>query len=270
MRGVARHRPLVIWLVATLAVAAVVVAAAGGLIINRQVTRLGRELDAASRELKLLRGDEARTEQRVSTLSGNLDTLRTTVDRNAAKELDTAKVVAEVKDAVFTIYTDQAQGTAFGVFPTGDGGTWLATNSHVVKEVAGSNGTVRLVQGTRSWPGEVAYWDDKRDVALIRVQDALPTLDIGSQPQVGDQVLAYGSPSGLPDTATKGIVSAVRGDYIQTDAQLNHGNSGGPLLNADGEVVGITTLDLEGGGSGLGLAVGMPLFCKTVFREGSC
>jgi S1-C subfamily serine protease len=171
---------------------------------------------------------------------------------------------------VFTISTDQAQGTAFGVFLTDDGGTWLATNSHVVEGVAGSNGTVRVVQGDHSWVGEVSFWDDRRDVALIRVQGVLPTITVGAQPHVGDQVLAYGSPFGLPDTVTKGVVSAVRGDYIQTDAQINHGNSGGPLLNADGEVVGITTFDLEGGGSGLRVAVGMPLFCKTVFQNGGC
>jgi S1-C subfamily serine protease len=82
-------------------------------------------------------------------------------------------------------------------------------------------------------------------------------------------VLAYGSPFGLPDTVTKGIVSAVRGDYLQTDAQINHGNSGGPLLNARGEVVGITTDDLEGGGSGLGVAISMPAFCKPCSKTGA-
>jgi len=74
-----------------------------------------------------------------------------------------------------------------------------------------------------------------------------PTLSVAASPNVGDQVLAYGSPFGLPDTVTKGIVSAMRGDYLQTDAQINHGNSGGPPLNARGEVVGITSYDLEGG-----------------------
>jgi S1-C subfamily serine protease len=264
------RRSALLRLVATLAVVSIINLAAGGVVLYRQVTRLEHDLGTATTELQSLRGEQARAEHRISGLTDDLDGVRTMVDQNAARELDTAKVVAAVKDAVFTIYTDQAQGTAFGVFPTGDGGTWLATNSHVVKEVAGSNGTVRLVQGGRSWAGEVTSWDDRRDVALIRVQDTLPTLSVGSQPSVGDQVLAYGSPFGLPDTVTKGIVSAVRGDYIQTDAQLNHGNSGGPLLNTDGKVLGITTFDLEGGGSGLGVAVGMPLFCKTVFKNSGC
>jgi S1-C subfamily serine protease len=267
---VRQRRSIVLRLPAMLAVASVLALGAGSVLIDRQVTRLEHDLDAATTQLRLLRGEQARAEQRISGLTSDLDDLRTTVDRNAEKELDTAEVVDKIKDAVFTISTDQAQGTAFGVFLTDDGGTWLATNSHVVEAVAGSNGTVRLVQGDRSWVGEVAFWDDRRDVALIRVQGVLPTITVGAQPHVGNQVLAYGSPFGLPDTVTKGIVSAVRGDYIQTDAQINHGNSGGPLLNADGEVVGISSFDLEGGGSGLGVAVGIPLFCKTVFQNGGC
>jgi S1-C subfamily serine protease len=103
-----------------------------------------------------------------------------------------------------------------------------------VEEAIRGDRNVRLVRGERSWRGEVATWQDQPDVALIRVVGDLPTLSIAAAPTVGDQVLAYGSPFGLPGTVTKGIVSAVRGDYIQTDAQLNHGSSGGPLLNARG------------------------------------
>jgi S1-C subfamily serine protease len=68
-----------------------------------------------------------------------------------------------------TIYTDQAQGTAFAVFPTDDGGTWLATNSHVVEDAIRADRSVRLVQGDRSWRGQVATWADRPDIALIRV-----------------------------------------------------------------------------------------------------
>jgi putative serine protease PepD len=253
-----------------LAVALVVTLLAGELILYRQVTRLDHDLDAATAELRSLRGQQARTEHRVSDLAGDMRDLDATVDRNAARELDTAKVVATAQDAVFTIYTNQAQGTAFAVFPTDDGGTWLATNSHVVENAIRADRSVRLVQGDRSWRGQVATWADRPDVALIRVAGDLPTLSLAASPKVGDQVLAYGSPVGLPDTVTKGIVSAVRGDYLQTDAQINHGNSGGPLLNVRGEVVGITTYDLEGGGSGLGVAISMPAFCRAVFQDGSC
>jgi putative serine protease PepD len=247
-----------------------VVVAAGGMVLYGQLIRLDHDLDAARAELRAQRGQQARAEHRIGDLTDKVRDMRATVDRNAARELDPAKVVAEAQEAVFTIYTDQAQGTAFAVFPTDDGGTWLATNSHVVEDAIQVDRIVRLVRGDRSWRGEVATWNSRPDVALIRVAGELPTLSVAALPNVGDQVLAYGSPFGLPDTVTKGIVSAVRGDYLQTDAQINHGNSGGPLLNARGEVVGITTYDLEGGGSGLGVAISMPAFCKAVFQDGTC
>ena len=189
-----------------------------GLMLYRHVTRLDHDLDTATAELRTLRGQQARAEHRISDLADDVRDIGVTVDRNAAREVDTAKVVAEAQAAVFTIYTDQAQGTAFAVFPTDDGGTWLATNSHVVEEAIRADRSVRLVQGKQSWRGKVATWQDRPDVALIRVASVLPTLSLAASPTVGDQVLAYGSPFGLPDTVTKGIVSAVRGDYIQTDA----------------------------------------------------
>jgi S1-C subfamily serine protease len=264
------RRSATVRLLAVLASGLILALAVGGVILFRQVIRMDHDLNAAAAELRALRGQQARTEHRVGDLAEDVRDVRTTVDHTAARELDTAKVVSEAQDSVFTIYTDQAQGTAFSVFPTDDGGTWLATNSHVVEDALGADRMVRLVQGNRSWRGEVATWQDRPDVALIRVAGELPTLSVAAAPTVGDQVLAYGSPVELPDTVTKGIVSAVRGDYIQTDAQINHGNSGGPLLNVRGEVVGITTYDLEGGGSGLGLAISMPAFCKAVFQDGSC
>jgi S1-C subfamily serine protease len=264
------HRSGAVRVLAVVAGLLVVALLAGGMILYRQIVRMDHDLDAATGELRALRGQQARTEHRISDLTNDVREVRERVDRNAARELDTAKVVAEAQDAVFTIYTDQAQGTAFAVFPTDDGGTWLATNSHVVQDAIRADRSVRLVQGDRSWRGHVATWADRPDVALIRVAGDLPTLSVAASPNVGDQVLAYGSPVGLPDTVTKGIVSAVRGDYLQTDAQINQGNSGGPLLNARGEVVGITTYDLEGGGSGLGVAISISAFCSAVFKDKSC
>jgi S1-C subfamily serine protease len=252
------HRSGLVRLAAVLAGALVVALLAGGLIPYRQVIRLDHDLDAAASELRALRGQQARAEHRIGDLAEDVRDVRVAVDRNAARELDTAKVVATAQDAVFTIYTDQAQGTAFAVFPTDDGGTWLATNSHVVEDAIQADRTVRLVQGERSWRGQVATWQERPDVAVIRVAGELPTLSVAALPNVGDQVLAYGSPFGLPDTVTKGIVSAVRGDYLQTDAQINHGNSGGPLLNARGEVVGITPTTWKAAA----LALAWPSACR--------
>jgi putative serine protease PepD len=168
------HRSAAVRVLAVLAGALVIALLASGMIFYRQIMRLDHDLDAAAGELRTLRGQQARTEHRIGDLIEDMREVRETVDRNAARELDTARVVATAQDAVFTIYTDQAQGTAFAVFPTDDGGTWLATNSHVVEDAIRADRRVRLVQGDRSWRGQVATWADRPDVALIRVAGDLP------------------------------------------------------------------------------------------------
>jgi hypothetical protein len=101
---------------------------AAGLVLYRHVTRLDHDLDIATTELRALRGQQARAEHRIGDLADDLRDIGVTVDRNAARELDPAKVVDEAQDAVFTIYTDQAQGTAFGSSPpTTAGPGWPPT-----------------------------------------------------------------------------------------------------------------------------------------------
>jgi S1-C subfamily serine protease len=87
---------------------------------------------------------------------------------------------------------------------------------------------------------------------------------------VGDWVLAYGSPVGLQGTATVGIISALRPGWVQTDAQINQGNSGGPLVDRDGRVLGVTSLGFARGGSGLGFAVDARKLCPLVTGMTGC
>jgi S1-C subfamily serine protease len=133
-------------------------------------------------------------------------------------------------------------GTGF-VVATADGGSWVATNYHVVKgDTYKDRHFVSVHQGQQHWSGQVWTWAEKDDVALVKVGQDLPVLSTATDNiNVGDPVIAYGSPYGLENTVTVGVVSAIRDNYIQTDAPINHGNSGGPLLNKDGEVVGMTT-----------------------------
>lgn len=140
-------------------------------------------------------------------------------------------------------------GTAF-VY---DSGGLLLTNHHVVDKAS------ELIVGFRDgreYPAEVVGADKRTDVAVLRIgEKGLPALPLGNSDaiQVGDWVLAIGNPFGLAHTVSAGILSArgrtrddVRGlddtgyyDFLQTDASINPGNSGGPLLNMQGEVVGI-------------------------------
>jgi S1-C subfamily serine protease len=178
--------------------------------------------------------------------------------------LDATRVANDAAPAVFTIVSGRALGTGFGFYSDGKV-TYVATNYHVVANAAEHHERVALYQGDRKWFGVTENWDRNSDVALVRVDEGLPVLvsayGQGHDPVLGDPVLAFGSPQGLEGTATEGIISAIRQGWIQTDAQINPGNSGGPLLNSYGEVLGLTTLGIGGGGSGLGFVVNIREVC---------
>jgi serine protease Do len=142
----------------------------------------------------------------------------------------------------------------------------VITNNHVIDEA--DEVTVILQDGTRL-PAELVGKDPKIDVAVLRVkpEKPLPAAKWGSSEaaRVGDWVVAIGNPFGLGGTVTAGIISAKgrninAGPYdsfIQTDAAINRGNSGGPLFNLDGEVIGINTaiISPNGGSAGIGFAL---------------
>lgn len=163
------------------------------------------------------------------------------------------------------------QGSGFVIAPEG----LIVTNNHVVGNA--ERVTVELSDGTRL-DANVVGTDPQTDLALIRVHAAhpLPHVAFGASDgvRVGQWVLAVGNPFGLGGSATAGIVSA-RGrqigsgpydDFIQTDAPINSGNSGGPLFNAAGEVVGVNTaiFSPSGGNIGIGFAVPSDLVRRVV------
>lgn len=164
-----------------------------------------------------------------------------------------------------------ALGTGFIISKSGE----IVTNNHVVD--GADTVTVKLSDGT-SLKAEVVGTDPASDLALIRVKAGhdLPALQWGDSDQlkVGQDVVAIGNPFGLGNTVTAGIVSALGrdiqsgpfDDYIQTDAAINQGNSGGPLFNADGQVVGINSAIVSptGGSVGIGFAVPSDIAQKVI------
>jgi S1-C subfamily serine protease len=155
------------------------------------------------------------------------------------------EVVALVKPSVVYLEGSKKSGTGFLITATG----LIATNAHVAREEESL--LARLPGGIQLEAG-VAYIDDDLDIALLKVTGAnFPHLVLADTSNVrqGQEVLAIGNPgAAMLFSVTKGIVSAVQqfpnagpGTWIQTDAQLNPGNSGGPLVNMEGEVVGIAT-----------------------------
>ncbi len=160
--------------------------------------------------------------------------------------------------------TPEMAGAGSGVIVDPSG--LVLTNHHVV---AGDGEiTVRLQDG-REYVADQVWSDPKTDIAVVKITatETLPWAQLGDsdQAQVGDWVLALGQPFGLESTVTAGIVSAKgrsmgiadREDFIQTDAAINPGNSGGPLVNLQGQVIGINTAisSRSGGNNGIGFAV---------------
>jgi serine protease Do len=156
-------------------------------------------------------------------------------------------------------YKQPGQGSGFIIDKSG----YIVTNNHVVE---GADKIKVILKDETQYDAEVVGLDPVTDIALIKIdpKKSLPTVGLGSSDdlRVGEWVAAIGSPFGLEYTVTAGIVSAkgrVIGsgpydDFIQTDASINPGNSGGPLINMQGEVVGINTMIIAGG-QGIGFAI---------------
>ncbi|HET8997880.1 MAG TPA: DegQ family serine endoprotease, partial [Acetobacteraceae bacterium] len=157
----------------------------------------------------------------------------------------------------------QSLGSGFIIDPAG----LVVTNNHVIE--GADQITVTLQDGT-TLKASVVGRDDVGDIALLRVKPTkpLPSVSFGdsAKERVGDWVLAIGNPFGLGGTVTAGIISA-RGrnihqgpydDFLQTDAPINQGNSGGPLFNMDGQVIGMNTAIYSRSGGSVGIGFSIP------------
>jgi len=168
-----------------------------------------------------------------------------------------------------------AQGTGF--FISSDG--YILTNNHIVEKA--EKVTVNTVQG-KEYDAKIVGTDSLTDIALLKIDAKdVPFAELGdsAQVKVGEWVLAIGNPYGLDHTVTAGIISAkgreidptdssTYQDFIQTDAAINRGNSGGPLINMRGEVIGITSniFTPTGGNIGIGFAIPSNMAKKVVVQ----
>ena len=167
-------------------------------------------------------------------------------------------VADKVIPAVVSIEAGEATGSGFIIDETG----YIITNYHVIR----NRTDIRTyLPDKRIFAAELVGKDQETDVALLKVRGKdLPTVEFGNSDElkVGQKVAAIGNPFGLESSITTGIVSAknrARGktvyrDFIQTDANVNPGNSGGPLVNLNGEVVGMNTFILAQS-EGLGFSI---------------
>lgn len=183
--------------------------------------------------------------------------------RSTERELRVGPIASRALKSVFTVSAGSHFGTAFVAW-RGVDGTYLITAAHVV---AGHDGPVTLARKRGEWEGEIVRRDRKNDLALLRVEgrpDGAPPLwqkPLRAKPRTGEQLLLVGSPYGLSGTVTTGIVSRVTRRMIQTDAAANPGNSGGPVVNRKGRLVGVL---LAGGGENINFAIRIERACKAL------
>ncbi|MDR3098448.1 MAG: DegQ family serine endoprotease [Paraburkholderia sp.] len=159
--------------------------------------------------------------------------------------------------------TEQNSGVGSGFIMTSDG--YVMTNAHVVDD---ADSIYVTLTDKREFKAKLIGVDDRTDVAVVKIQASnLPAVAIGdsNKVRVGEWVVAIGSPFGLENTVTAGIVSAKgrdTGDYlpfIQTDVAVNPGNSGGPLINMQGEVIGINSQIYSRTGGFMGISFAIPI-----------
>ena len=193
--------------------------------------------------------------------------------------IETTLRVSQANDPFFgnpfgtTTQTERALGSGFVIDRSGH----IVTNYHVVR---GASSIQVSFSNNERYRARLVGSDPSTDIAVLKVDveaNALKALPLGDSDavRVGDQVIAIGNPFGLDRSVTAGIVSAVQrrieapnnlsiAHVIQTDAALNHGNSGGPLLNAQGEVVGVNAQIETGGASEGNVGIGFAIPVNTV------
>ena len=174
------------------------------------------------------------------------------------------------KGGPFTPPPLPGNGTGTGFIIDHEG--YILTNNHVVK---GADTIKVTLQNEKEYEARLVGSDPKTDVALIKIVKkngehiSFPFISMGNSEkvEVGEWVVAIGNPFGLSHTVTTGVVSA-KGrnigsgpydEFIQTDASINPGNSGGPLLNMDGDVIGINTAIFSGSGGNVGIGFALPI-----------
>jgi hypothetical protein len=172
-----------------------------------------------------------------------------------SQSLDSVETTKTIAPAVVLVTGRTGEGTivASGFLISSDGK--IATNLHVIRDLR--TGDVRLTSGEEFHTFSVLAFDEQKDLAIIKVPGfALPSVTLGNSDdaQVGEPVLIVGNPLGLQGSVTTGVISGIRNDpfgggfkTLQTDAAVNPGNSGGPVVNNKKEVIGIVVFKVVGG-----------------------
>ena len=259
-------RKLRVW-IAVLAAVCVLAGVGIGAILAGHPAVAQDEMQAAAKAPEALSASFVEIARRVEPAVVNIDTLQASTD---IAESDEDKADRNPSNPLYDLMRRQPQprptrgvGSGFIIDPKG----YILTNNHVIE--GATRITIGLLTGER-FRGKVIGIDKETDLAMIKVDAPrdLPVMKFGDSDvaQVGDWVLAIGSPFGLDQTVTAGIISKKERDsatftnfqrFLQTDAAINRGNSGGPLVNMHGEAIGVNSqiATLTGDYNGIGFAL---------------
>lgn len=218
---------------------------------------LNQKITDVQSNINILTENLIQTKESLKSLDIQLGSIYEEMDLlKASAGEDFSGIIEDVIKSVVTIRTNVGQGTGFIISEEG----YIVTNAHIL--VGGSRIQVITYEQKILNVDFVGYEGDL-DIALLKISGNYDSLKLANSNnvQIGEKVIAIGNPLGLQFSVSGGIVSAVhrRGingiaAYIQTDAALNPGNSGGPLINKQGEVIGINNFKISGGES-LGFAL---------------
>ena len=175
------------------------------------------------------------------------------------------EIISDIIDSVVSVITDAGQGSGAIISSNGN----VITNFHVIKDA--SKASVLTYDG-KNHPIELVGYSIENDIALLRIVSNETfdyfTFSDSDNLKAGQKIVALGNPAGLSFTATEGIISSPNRyvnnkDFIQTDVTINPGNSGGPLINSQGDIVGIANFKVSGY-EGLGFAIPSNRVAETV------
>lgn len=233
-------------------------------IIFIQYNKLSGEINSTESSLsEKINLQDKDFQSKVNSLSDSIKTLTSSITSISSTQTILQKQIGEIKastssdfsgiieqsiEGVVTIKTDVAQGTGFIITSNG----YVVTNAHVL---SGAHYANAYTYDGNKYSADLIGYDVNMDVAVLKIDGDFNKLSLGSSDDVkiGEKVIAIGNPLGLSFTATEGIISArdrVGSNnlpyYFQTDVSLNPGNSGGPLINTAGEVIGINNFKISG------------------------
>jgi S1-C subfamily serine protease len=254
-----RHHKIIIGSLSTLIVVYMIVNSVFIYLLIVKITNLEDNFNNEILETK------ADTQSKLNEISSALlDTIKRSETETAEQinqlkattSLDFSGIIENSIDSVVTIRTDVSQGTGFIITDSG----FIVTNAHVIN---GGNFIQVITSDQTIHNAQFLGWNTSLDIAIVKIDGSFERLNLADSEEVviGEKVVAIGNPLGLQFSVSEGIVSGVGrettsgpGKYIQTDAALNPGNSGGPLINKQGEVIGINNFKI-GGFEGLGFAL---------------